>query len=285
MGMDMNLTDKVVVVTGASKGIGLAISQAFADAGAFVIAGARHNTPELQALEAAGSATFIAADLSTPEGPRALIAAAAERGGVDVLVNNAGAVAPRFDGILSVTDEEWDAALSLNFMSAVRTTREAIPHMLARGGGAIVMIGSVNATLPEWNIVDYSATKAALANYAKSLSKEFGPKGIRVNTVSPGPVSTDLWLADDGVAAQFAAASGATPDDVVASVVAGAATRTLHHPAGGRRPGRLPGQRPLGQHHRLRRPHRRRLRHHRLIVSTTRTPQSTSKPHNRRAPT
>ena len=90
------------------------------------------------------------------------------------------------------------AALTLNFMSAVRATREAVPHMLARGGGSIVMIGSVNATLPEWNIVDYSATKAALANYAKSLSKEFGPKGIRVNTVSPGPVATDLWLPTTG---------------------------------------------------------------------------------------
>ena len=222
--MDMNLNNKVVVVTGASKGIGLAVSQAFAAAGAFVIAGARHNSPELQALEAAGSATFVAADLSTPEGPRALIAAAVERGGIDVLVNNAGAVTPRFDGILSVSDEDWDAALSLNFLSAVRATREAVPHMLTRGGGSIVMIGSVNATLPEWNIVDYSATKAALANYAKSLSKEFGPKGIRVNTISPGPVSTDLWMADDGVAAQFAAASGATPDEVVSSVVAGSAT-------------------------------------------------------------
>lgn len=222
--MDMDLENKVVVVTGASKGIGLAISQAFVAAGAYVIAGARHNTPELQALEGAGSATFIAADLSTPEGPRGLIAAAAERGGVDVLVNNAGAVATRFEGILSVTDEEWDASLSVNFLSAVRTTRAAVPQMLARGGGAIIMIGSVNATLPEWNIVDYSATKAALANYAKSLSKEFGPKGIRVNTISPGPVSTDLWLADDGVAAKFAAASGATPDDVVASVSAGAPT-------------------------------------------------------------
>jgi NAD(P)-dependent dehydrogenase (short-subunit alcohol dehydrogenase family) len=222
--MDMNLIDKIVVVTGASKGIGLAVSQAFTEAGAFVIAGARHNSPGLQALEAAGSATFVAADLSTPEGPRTLIAAAAERGGVDVLVNNAGAVTPRFDGILSVTDEEWDTALALNFLSAVRVTRDAVPHMLARGGGSIVMIGSVNATLPEWNIVDYSATKAALANYAKSLSKEFGPKGIRVNTISPGPVSTDLWLADDGVAAQFAAASGATPDDVVSSVASGSAT-------------------------------------------------------------
>lgn len=222
--MDMNLTNKVVVVTGASKGIGLAVSQAFAAAGAYVIAGARHNSPELQALEAAGSATFIAADLATAGGPRALLAAAAERGGVDVLVNNAGAVATRFDGILSVTDEDWADALSVNFMSAVRASREAVPQMLARGGGSIVMIGSVNATLPEWNIVDYSATKAALANYAKSLSKEFGPKGIRVNTISPGPVSTGLWLADDGIAAKFGAANGATPDEVVASVSAGAPT-------------------------------------------------------------
>src|SRR3954447_25935020 len=152
LGMDTNLTDKVAVVAGASKGIGLATSQALAAAGAYVIAGARHNSPELQALEAAGSATFLAADLSTTAGPQALIAAGAERRGGDILVNNAGSVTPRFGGLLSVTDEDWAAALSLNFLSAVRTTREAIPHMLGRGGGAIVMIGSVNATLPEWNI-------------------------------------------------------------------------------------------------------------------------------------
>ena len=114
--------------------------------------------------------------------------------------------------------------LSVNFLSAVRATREAVPHLLARGGGSIVFIGSVNATLPEWNIVDYSATKAALANFAKSVSKEFGRNGIRVNTISPGPVATPLWLAEDGIAAQFAAASGATPDQVVDSVVAGSAT-------------------------------------------------------------
>jgi NAD(P)-dependent dehydrogenase (short-subunit alcohol dehydrogenase family) len=222
--MDINLTDKTAIVTGASRGIGLATSQALAAAGAHIIAGARHNSPELQALEAAGSATFITADLSTPQGPRSLVSAAAERGGVDILINNAGSVTPRFGGLLSVTDEDWIDALSLNFLSAVRVTREAIPHMLPRGGGAIVMIGSVNATLPEWNIVDYSATKAALANLAKSVSKEFGPKGIRVNTISPGPVATDLWLSDHGIAAQFAAASGATPDEVVGSVVSGSAT-------------------------------------------------------------
>lgn len=222
--MDTNLTDKIAVVTGASKGIGLAISQALAAAGAHVIAGARHNSAEIEALEAAGSATFVAADVATAEGPKALVAAAAQRGGIDILVNNAGSVTPRFDGILSVSDDDWLASLSVNFLSAVRTTREAIPHLLTRGGGSIVMIGSVNATLPEWNIVDYSATKAALANFAKSVSKEFGANRIRVNTISPGPVATPLWLAEDGIAAQFAAASGATADQVVDSVVAGSAT-------------------------------------------------------------
>ena len=251
------------MVTGASKGIGLAISQALVEAGAYVVACARHNSPELQAMEAAGSATFIAADLATPEGPRALIAAAAERGGVDILVNNAGAVVPRFDGILTVTDEQWESALALNFMSAVRVTREAVPHMLARGGGSIVMIGSVNATLPEWNIVDYSATKAALANYTKSLSKEFGAKGIRVNTISPGPVATDLWLAADGVAAsRRRQRRQLRPGGAVRERRRG--HRAVHQPAGGRRPGRLPGERPLREHHRLRHPHRRRIRHHSL---------------------
>ena len=124
--MNIELTDKIAVVTGASRGIGLATSQALAAAGAHVIAGARHNSPELQALEAAGSATFIAADLSIPQGPRSLVAAAADRGGIDILVNNAGSVTPRFGGLLSVTDEDWMDALSMNFLSAVRITREAV---------------------------------------------------------------------------------------------------------------------------------------------------------------
>lgn len=222
---------KVAVVTGASRGIGLAVSQALVAADFHVIAGARHNTPALAALEAAGSAMFVEADVSTADGPRALIAAAARQGEIDVLVNNAGTANPRFDGILSVTDEQWAESLALNLLSAVRTTREVLPHMVRRGRGSIVMMGSVNATLPEWNIVDYSATKAAMANFAKSLSKEFGPKGIRVNTISPGPVSTDLWLADGGIAEQFATASGATPDEVVRSVSAGAATGRFTTPA------------------------------------------------------
>ena len=224
-------TTKTAVVTGAGRGIGLAVSRALVAADFHVVAAARHNTPELAALESAGSATFVEADVSTPEGPLALIAEAAQGGGIDVLVNNAGTAHPRFDGILSVTDEQWAESLAVNFLSAVRTTRATLPHMLPRGGGSIVMIGSVNATLPEWNIVDYSATKAAMANFAKSVSKEFGPKGIRVNTISPGPVSTDLWLADGGIAEQFAAATGATSDEIIDSVGAGAPTGRFTTPA------------------------------------------------------
>ncbi|MDJ0114527.1 SDR family oxidoreductase, partial [Rhodococcus erythropolis] len=80
------------------------------------------------------------------------------------------------------------------FLSAVRTVRAALPELIRRGGGSIVTISSVNAFLPDPTVIDYSAAKAALTNFSKSLSKELGGKGIRVNTVSPGPVQTELWL-------------------------------------------------------------------------------------------
>lgn len=223
MGMDMHLHNKIAVVTGAGKGIGLAISQAFADAGAHVIAGARHNSAELQALEAAGSATFVAADLATPEGAEAIVAAAADRGGIDILVNNTGAVTPHMGGFLTVSDQDWQASIEVNLLSAVRVTRAALPHLLAHGG-SIVMIGSVNAVQPDSPILDYSATKAALANLAKGLSAEFGPRGVRVNVISPGPVSTPLWLAEGGVGEQFGGDSGASAQEVLQSVVSRAAT-------------------------------------------------------------
>jgi NAD(P)-dependent dehydrogenase (short-subunit alcohol dehydrogenase family) len=89
-----------------------------------------------------------------------------------------------------------------------------LPIMLTAGKGAIVNISSVNAVLPDPSVLDYSAAKAALANFSKSLSKEVGPHGVRVNTISPGPVATDLWLGDHGVAATVSHATGASPEDV-----------------------------------------------------------------------
>jgi NAD(P)-dependent dehydrogenase (short-subunit alcohol dehydrogenase family) len=89
-----------------------------------------------------------------------------------------------------------------------------MPVMLAAGRGAIVNISSVNAFLPDPGVMDYGVAKAALANFSKALSKEAGPHGIRVNTISPGPVATDLWLGDHGVAATVSRATGARPQDL-----------------------------------------------------------------------
>jgi NAD(P)-dependent dehydrogenase (short-subunit alcohol dehydrogenase family) len=228
--MDLGLAGKIAVVTGASKGIGLAITRTLLAEGATVVAGARSAGTDLPGLEEQGSVHFVAVDLSTAEGPLALIARAAELGGVDILVNNAGAVTPRPDGIASVTDEEWEKSLTLTLMAAVRTTRAALPELLRRGGGSIVAVSSVNAALPDPLVVDYSAAKAALTSYCKSLSKEVGAQHVRVNTVSPGPVATDLWLGAGGVAATVATASGLTPEEVAAGAAAEGVTGRFTRP-------------------------------------------------------
>jgi len=198
--MRLGLDGKRVVVTGASKGIGLAVTRALADEGARVIAGARSLTDELRALVDGGSVRHVAVDLVRPDGASQLIGAAAEEGRIDGLINNVGGVKVRTRGFVAVTDEDWLDTFQLSFFSSVRTTRAAVPHLLAAGGGTIVTVTSVNAFLPDPGVIDYSAAKGALLNFSKALSKELGPRGIRVNTVSPGPVSTDLWLGHGGVA-------------------------------------------------------------------------------------
>jgi NAD(P)-dependent dehydrogenase (short-subunit alcohol dehydrogenase family) len=209
--MDLRLTGKLAVVTGASKGIGLAITRALVAEGARVIAGARDPSPQLTELTERADVHHVAVDLSDPSGPPQLIAAARKHGPVDVLVNNVGAVTPRLDGFLAVPDDAWLASLNLNFLAAVRTTRAALPDMLAAGRGTIVNVSSVNAFLPDPTVIDYCAAKAAVANFTKALSQELGPTGIRVNSVSPGPVATGLWLGDHGVAATIAQAQGDDP--------------------------------------------------------------------------
>jgi NAD(P)-dependent dehydrogenase (short-subunit alcohol dehydrogenase family) len=206
--MDLGLAGKRAVVTGASKGIGLAITRALANEGATVVAGARHTTPELDRLTEDGRVRAVRVDLATESGSSDLVSAALKSGPLDILVNNVGAVTPRLEGFAAITDEQWLASLTLTFLAAVRTTRAALPSMLAAGRGAIVTVCSVNAFLPDPGVIDYCAAKAALANFSKALSKEVGPRGVRVNTVSPGPVSTDLWLGDNGVAATVGGSAG-----------------------------------------------------------------------------
>ncbi len=226
--MDLGLTGTRVVVTGAGKGIGLAITRGFVGEGAHVVAGSRTATTELQELAATGAVEVVEVDLADPSGPARLMAAAGDR--IDVLVNNVGAAPARLDGFLAITDDMWQHTLNLDLMAAIRAIREALPVMLATGGGVIVNIGSVNARLPDPVVLDYSAAKAALSNVGKSLSKEFGSRGIRVNTIDPGPVATDLWLGAGGMAERAGAASGRTPEEVAAGAAAGAVTGRFTHP-------------------------------------------------------
>ncbi|WP_022927498.1 oxidoreductase [Patulibacter americanus] len=217
--MDLGLDGKSVVVTGASKGIGLAVAQAFAAEGARVVGGARTVTPELAGVP---GATAVEVDLATAEGPARLVREAVqEHGGVDVLVNNVGGMlAPRPGGFLSVPDPDWLPMMEWNLMTMVRASRAAIPHLLQRRG-AIVTVSSINARLTEPAVVDYAATKAAVSSVNKALSMEFGAQGLRVNTVSPGPVRTPFWLAEDGLANRLAHAQGTDARTAMRGALAG----------------------------------------------------------------
>lgn len=229
--MDLGLTDRLAVVTGASKGIGLAITRALVAEGARVVTGSRGTSPELSELVDGGRVYAVAVDLSTTSGPQQLIDAAREHGQINILVNNAGAVTPRLDGFLAISDDQWLAELNLTFMAAVRTTRAALPDMLAAGHGNIVNVSSVNSFLADPAVIDYCAAKAALANFTKSLALELGPKRVRVNAVSPGPVSTSLWLGDHGVAATVAQAKGGDAGAIQKAQAGQAATGRFTDPS------------------------------------------------------
>lgn len=226
--MSTELQGRTAVVTGASKGIGLAVAAALAGAGATVVAGSRTTSPGLDALIKQGTVTWVPVDLTERTAAEQLVAAADGR--IDVLVNNVGSAPARTGGFLAVTDEDWARTVDLNLLTAVRVTRAALPLMLEAGQGSVVTVASVNATLPDPMVIDYSAGKAALVAFSKALSKEVGPKGIRVNTVSPGPVETELWLGGAGVAATVSAAGGITPDEVVARAAGATVTGRFSQP-------------------------------------------------------
>jgi NAD(P)-dependent dehydrogenase (short-subunit alcohol dehydrogenase family) len=215
--VNLELHDKVAIVTGASKGIGLATAAALLDEGAHVVANSRTSTPELDALAARG-ATVVLADITAADTPQRLVdAALSTYGRLDVLVNNVGA-AGAHSSFLDVDDAEWARMFDVTFFSAVRTSRAALPALLDTGG-VIVNITSINARLPFPMVVDYSAAKAAMANLTKALSEEFAPRGVRVNAVAPGPVRTPLWTAPGGMADAIAAGAGVTAQQALDEVV------------------------------------------------------------------
>ncbi|MGV9266437.1 SDR family oxidoreductase [Kitasatospora sp. NPDC003701] len=231
--MDMQLNGRAAVVTGASRGIGLAVVAALAAEGVRVVAGARTVTPELVRT----GAVAVPVDLSTPDGPARLMAVAtSELGGdLDLLVNNVGggdAGADQVGGFLSFTDEQWRQSFDLNLMAAVRATRAALPGLVRRRG-AIVNISSNGARMPHAGPVPYTVAKAALTAFGKALAEEFGPSGVRVNTVSPGPVRTAMWESPDGYGAALAGALGLEQSQLLAALpgTVGMTTGRLVEPA------------------------------------------------------
>jgi len=219
--VDLELAGRVAVVTGASKGIGLAVVSTLLDEGARVVAASRRTTPELDALE--GDLLHVPADLMDPNAPAEVIARAVETyGGLDILVNNAGGPPPGdrlpHAGFLSRTDGDWSAMFEFNLLSAVRASRAALPLLLERGAGSIVNVSSGNGRQPAPFNVDYSAAKAALINLTKALSEEFAPQGVRVNGVCPGPVLTPWWTDEGGVVDMIAEQAGTDHDGALLTV-------------------------------------------------------------------
>jgi NAD(P)-dependent dehydrogenase (short-subunit alcohol dehydrogenase family) len=178
---------KRVLVTGGTEGMGQAIVRRLAGGGAVVATTARSSPPGEQA-----AGLFVQADISTREGADKVAAQVLQQfGGLDILVNSVGGSSAPSGGVLALTDDDWQKEINLNLFPAVRLDRAFIPGMLERRSGVIVHISSIQRRLPLFDAtLAYAAAKAALTTYSKGLSKELGPKGIRVNTVAPGFIET-----------------------------------------------------------------------------------------------
>jgi NAD(P)-dependent dehydrogenase (short-subunit alcohol dehydrogenase family) len=197
---------KRALVTGGTKGIGEAIVRRLAAGGATVATTARSRATDDRAV-----ALFVQADISTRAGVDTVVRDVMARlGGLDILVNNAGGSSAPSGGVLALGDDDWQDALNANLSAAVRLDRAFLPGMLAQRSGVIIHISSIQRRLPLFEAtLAYAAAKAALTTYSKGLSKEVGPKGVRVNSVAPGYIET---TAASGLVARLAEKAGTSED-------------------------------------------------------------------------
>ena len=191
--MDLGLTNKVAIVTGSSRGLGLACAAALVDEGCQVVLCARGAEALQRAADAlrerasrADAVEVVVVDLATDAGVDLVVARAVERfGGIDILVNNVGLA--RGSTIADTSDAEWHEALDQTLFPAIRASRQAVPHMRRRGGGSIIMIASIWGR-ESGGRMTYNAVKAAEISLAKSMAQQLARDNIRVNSVAPGSI-------------------------------------------------------------------------------------------------
>jgi NAD(P)-dependent dehydrogenase (short-subunit alcohol dehydrogenase family) len=218
--MDLNLTGRTALITGAASGIGRAAAAVMAAEGARIVAVDRDKDGLNEAAgglpPAPGGAPHVTvvADLSHAEGVEAamLEALAATGQAIDIFVSNAGQCEWR--SLDELTDEDWHATLDLNLMATVRAVRFLLPGMLARGWGSIVITASDLARQPERSPADYQVSKAGLVVLTKVLAMEGSPC-VRVNAVAPGPIWTPLWSRPGGIADNLARVHQRPPEEAV----------------------------------------------------------------------
>ncbi len=205
---------KRVLISGGTKGLGRAAIDRFLAGGARVITAARGDWEPIDGVD------FVQADLTSAEGGEVLAKAAIERlGGIDILAHVLGGSTTPGGGFVALTDEHWLSELNLNLLATVRLDRLLIPHMIERGQGAVVHVTSIQSVLPLPDATTaYASAKAALRTYSKSISKELGPKGVRVNVVSPGWIMTE---GTDEFLKRIQSANGGTVEDARQVVLAG----------------------------------------------------------------
>ena len=207
------LSGKIALVTGGTKGAGKAIAERLVKAGATVIITARNQPKEVN-----DKLHFIAADLSKPEGAKkAVEEILSTYKKLDILVNNLGTSSTPGGGFTVLTDEDWEESLRTNLLAPVRLDRNFLPQMIERKTGVIIHIASIQGKLPLYDsTLPYAAAKAGLINYSKSLSNEVSPKGVRVLTVSPGWIKTSSAIA---MMERIADSSNSSVDEATQSVM------------------------------------------------------------------
>ena len=211
--MDLGLEGKVCVVPGASRGIGRATAKRLCAEGAKVLYVARGAKDVAAEADRCGG-EWLAIDVTDPEAPERIVATCAEQmGGVDVLVNNAGTSFAR--PLDELTDEEWQDQWELHVMASMRLMRAAAPRMAASGWGRIVNVTSSAAKRPSLTNAAYAVTKAAQQSLSRVFADTYAGDGVLVNAVAPGATSSELWVAEGGMADQTAAAKGVSREEAL----------------------------------------------------------------------